>query len=95
MRRDDAEDAAVLILGWIAEAGLWDAFAAQSGTDAGAFRAAMAKERSRGEALGAVLDFVMTRDDWAVAAAAAAGLRPESLAGVRGALPGGGQVHWT
>ncbi|MEM9210489.1 MAG: DUF3572 domain-containing protein [Pseudomonadota bacterium] len=42
-----------------------------------------------------VIDFVMQRDDWVVAAAAEIGLRPEDFQSVRIALPGGAEAHWT
>jgi hypothetical protein len=95
MRRRTAEDMASRILGWLAGAGHWESFAAETGTDPDSFRAAMAEDDTRGWALGAVVDFVMTRDDWVRDAAFAAGIEPEDLAHVRRALPGGQPIHWT
>ncbi len=47
------------------------------------------------ELLAAVLDFVLSEDDWVVAFAADAGIAPEEVATARIALPGGEDTHWT
>lgn len=45
--------------------------------------------------LGAVLDFLMMDDAWVVAFCDSEALPYERIMQVRGALPGGDQVHWT
>lgn len=87
----DAETVAALALSWLAEAELLDPFAAQTGADLAQVRALAADPAF----LGAVLDFVLTRDDWVRDAAAAQGVPPERLALARAALPGGDLPHWT
>jgi hypothetical protein len=89
--QDRAEITALGALGWLAEAELLDAFAGATGAD----RAQIAAAAGDPHFLGAVLDFVLTRDDWAVGAAEAQGLPPEALAAARAALPGGDLPHWT
>ncbi len=91
MQQDHAEVIALLALGWLAAEELLDAFQGATGID---------RETLRGAAedpdfLGALLDFVLTRDDWVQAASAAAGTTPEGLVAARAALPGGGDPHWT
>ena len=91
MRQDEAEIVALRALSWLAEAELLDAFAAETGADPGALRAAAGDPAF----LGAVLDFVMGRDEWVTGAAAAQGMAPEAVARARAALPGGDLPHWT
>jgi hypothetical protein len=93
--RARAEAVAAAALEWMAEAGQWGAFSAATGMGADDLRAAMATPQGRAEGLGAVLDFVMTRDDWVIEAAACAGVPPEAIARARAALPGGEQMNWT
>ena len=45
--------------------------------------------------LGAVLDHLLTRDDWVLGFAEADGCGPELVQSARAALPGGEAVHWT
>ena len=87
----DPETVAARALAWIAEAELLDPFAAQTGADLAQLRAAAADPAF----LGAVLDFVLSRDDWVLAAAAAQDVPPEALLQARAALPGGDLPHWT
>ena len=42
-----------------------------------------------------VLDFILQRDDWVLACAAAAGVRPEEIGAARARLGGRDQMHWT
>lgn len=91
MRQDRAEIIALQALGWLAEAELLDAFQGTTGIDREALRGAAEEP----EFLGALLDFVLSRDDWVLAASAAAGVTPKALVAARAALPGGGDPHWT
>jgi hypothetical protein len=45
--------------------------------------------------LGAVLDHVMSEDDWVIAFALETDHPPQSLNSARAALPGGDTPHWT
>ena len=92
MTRDDAEMVAIAALSWMAEdpEGL-GAFLSASG---------MTPQDLRSRAvdpafLGAVLDHVMSRDDWVCAVADRAGIAPDAMVAVRAALPGGDLPHWT
>jgi hypothetical protein len=89
--REGAEVAALGLLAWLGEAELLDAFMHSTGADLSAIRAAAADPAF----LGGVVDFVMMDDEWVRRAAAALDLRPEALAQVRAALPGGDLPHWT
>ena len=92
MRRDLAEDVAAAALSWMAsDPEVTGAFLAQSGLSVDDLRARLGDP----VLMGAVLDFALSRDDWVVAVAAAAGLRPEQVAAARAALPGGDAPHWT
>lgn len=91
MRQDHAEVIALRALGWMAEAELLDAFQGATGID----RETLRNAAEDPEFLGAVLDFVLTRDDWVQGAGAAADVTPERLLAARAALPGGGNPHWT
>lgn len=92
MRPEEAEDIAVAAVSWMAgEAEVVGAFLSASGLAAGELRRRMGDPML----LAAVLDHVMTRDDWVCAMAAAADIRPEGVAAARAALPGGTLPHWT
>lgn len=91
MRQDNAEIVALRALSWLAEAELLDTFQAATGADLGAVREAAGDP----EFLGAVLDFILGRDDWVAGAAGAQDLPPEAIVAARAALPGGDLPHWT
>jgi len=92
VQRDMAEDVAAAALAWMAaDPEVTGAFLVQSGLSVDDLRARIVDPGLTG----AVLDFVLTRDDWVIAVAAAAGLRPEQVASARAALPGGDAPHWT
>lgn len=92
MRQEIAHVAALRILGWLAgEDDLFPAFLGATGASLADLRIAA----DRPEFLVSVLDFVLQRDDWVVAAAAAADLRPEDIGPVRAALGGRDRMHWT
>ncbi|UWQ21162.1 DUF3572 domain-containing protein [Jannaschia sp. W003] len=89
--RDRAEVVAIGALGWLAGEELLDAFSHSTGIGTNE----MGARAEDPEFLGAVLDFVLGRDDWVIGAAAAQDLPPEALLEARAALPGGDQHHWT
>ena len=91
MRREDAEIVALGALSWLAENELLDTFQGATGADLGAIRAAAGDP----EFLGAVLDFVMSDDDWVRGVCGAQGLPYDGLLRARAALPGGDLPHWT
>jgi hypothetical protein len=47
------------------------------------------------EFLGAMMDFIMSQDDWIIAASEAVGLPPEKWVRARSGLPGGAVPDWT
>ena len=92
MREDRAEAIALQALAWIAEDdSLLPAFLDATGIGPGALAQAAAEP----EVLGAVLDFLLSRDGWILAFARRAELPPEAVNEARRALPGGDHVHWT
>lgn len=92
MRRDDAETVALKVLAWIVDADEHrDVFLSVSGLGADD----LMRRVGEPELLLAVMDFVLADDRRVVAFCDAAGLRYETLAAVRSALPGGEDVHWT
>ncbi|WGH77906.1 DUF3572 domain-containing protein [Jannaschia ovalis] len=91
MTQDQAEIVALRALGWLAEAELLDAFQSSTGADRDSIRAAAQDP----DFLGAVLDFVLMRDDWVEQACTAQSLPYEGLLAARAALPGGNLPHWT
>ncbi len=91
MRQEHAEVIALQALGWLAETELLDAFQGATGIE----RETLRNAAEDPEFLGAVLDFVMTRDDWVQGASEAAAITPETLLVARAALPGGDHPHWT
>jgi hypothetical protein len=92
MQREMAEDVATAAFAWMAsEPDVTGAFLAQSGMSVDDLRVRLGDPAL----MGAVLDFVMARDDWVIAVAAAAGVRPEMVVQARAALPGGDVPHWT
>jgi hypothetical protein len=92
VQRDVAETLALRALAWLAgNDELLPVFLGSTG-------AALSDLRGRArdpEFLGSVLDFLLMDDAWVTRFAAAEGVRPESLAAARAALPGGGIPHWT
>jgi 2-hydroxychromene-2-carboxylate isomerase len=92
MTRDRAEALAAVALGWIAaDPALLGALMATAGLDAADLR----RRAADPEFLGFVLDFVLEDDARVLAVAAEAGLRPQSVAAARAALPGGDAPFWT
>ena len=91
LERDRAETVALQALGWLAATEQLDAFAAASGADLGAIRAAAGDP----QLAGAVLDFVMADDPRARAFCEDHRLSAEDLLRARAVLPGGDHVHWT
>ena len=92
MGRDEAETVALKALGWILGADEErSAFLSASGLgpDDLMLRAGEA------ELLLAVMDFLLAEDRRVIAFCDVAGLRYETLAAVRHALPGGADLHWT
>ncbi len=92
MKAQRAEDLATGMFLWLAgEEALVAAFLAE----AGLAPADLAAQAARPEFLAAVTDFVLQDDARVIAAAAAVGIRPEDVAQVRAALPGGQAPLWT
>ena len=92
MQREAAETLALRALGWlVGNDEILPVFLGSTGS-------ALADLRGRArepEFLASVLDFLLMDDAWVTGFAAAEGIRPESLAEARAALPGGGNPHWT
>ena len=91
MRRETAEVVALEALGWLAEADLLDAFQAATGADVATIRNAAQEP----EFLGAVLDFVLSDDEWVRGACTAQSRPYDALLRARAMLPGGDHPHWT
>ncbi|MGL4280653.1 MAG: DUF3572 domain-containing protein [Albidovulum sp.] len=92
MRRDEAETVALKALGWIVGADdQRDGFLAVSGLAP----EDLMRRAGEPEVLLAVMDFLLAEDRRVIAFCDAAGLRYDTLASVRAALPGGEEVHWT
>ncbi len=92
MQRDSAETLALRALAWLAgNEELLPLFLGSTGASAEDLR----NQAGDPEFLGAVLDFLLMDDAWVVACCDAIGVRYETLAQARGALPGGMQTHWT
>lgn len=92
MTEKEAEIVAIRALGWLAgDDELWPVFLSATGADAGEVR-----QRAADPAfLGAVLDFILQRDETVMAFCRAEGLSFEKPMQARAALPGGAQTHWT
>ncbi|HEY0213240.1 MAG TPA: DUF3572 domain-containing protein [Paenirhodobacter sp.] len=92
MRRDFAHLTGLKVLGWLAaDDELFPAFLGATGANAQDARA----QAEDPAFLISVLDFVMQRDDWVIAAAAAAGQPPTDIGLARAVLGGHDQMHWT
>ncbi|KIT16920.1 DUF3572 domain-containing protein [Jannaschia aquimarina] len=91
MLQEEAEIVALNALTWLASEGLLDAFQGATGAD----RSQIAAAAGQPEFLGAVLDFVLMRDDWVQGVCDAQDLPYEGLLRARAALPGGDLPHWT
>jgi hypothetical protein len=92
MQRDAAETVGMQALAWLAgNDELLPVFLGSTGAGLDDLRARAGDPAF----LGSVLDFVMMDDVWVVAFCDAAGLSYATPMQARGALPGGGQVHWT
>lgn len=90
--KDTAETTALLALRWLAtNEDLFPTFLAATGASV----SDVAQSAARPEFLASVLDFVLSEDQWVIAMAAWAEIRPESLMQARAALPGGQAIHWT
>ncbi len=92
IRQEAADTLALEALGWmISQADIIERFLGESGLSPGDL-ATSATER---EFLAAVVDFIMTQDDWVVAASDALGLSAARFVELRAALPGGAVPDWT
>lgn len=90
--RDEAETIALTALGWLAgNADLSPAFLAASGLAPDE----LASRAADPDLLTAVLDFLMTEDEWVRAFCDTARLPYDRLLLARVALPGGEVMHWT
>ncbi len=92
MQQEQAEGVALRALAWIAaDDALLPTFMDQTGIAP----TALARAAAEPEVLGAVLDFVLSRDAWVVDFAESAAIPPGMVAAARSSLPGGDVVHWT
>jgi len=90
--RETAETVAAQALAWMAgQEDLIGAFLNATGAAADELRGAM---EDPGFMI-AVLDFLMSRDDWVIGFCDAHGLPYDRPMVARQALPGGAAVHWT
>ncbi len=92
MRQETAQTLALQVLAFIAaDADLLAALLAQSGLTPQDLH----QRAGDPETLAAVVDFLMAEDARVLAFAAAAGVKPEMVARMRAALPGGDVPDWT
>ena len=92
MRQEAAESLALGALGWmISQTDIIERFLNESGLSPGDLAAAATEP----EFLAAVVDFILTQDDWVVAASAALDLSATRFVQLRAALPGGAVPDWT
>lgn len=92
MGRDEAETVALKALGWIVGAeDQRGAFLSASGL----LPEDLMRRAGEPDVLLAAMDFLLAEDRRVIAFCDAAGLRYETLAAIRAALPGGEEVHWT
>jgi hypothetical protein len=92
MEQDNARILALQALGWLAgDDELFAAFLGMTGASAADIRATA----DQPALMISVLDFILQRDDWVLACAAAAGVRPEEIGAARARLGGRDQMHWT
>ncbi|MFC7703083.1 DUF3572 domain-containing protein [Plastorhodobacter daqingensis] len=92
MNQDQAETVALRALAWLAgNEALLPIFLGATGTALTDLRDRAAEP----EFLVSVVDFLLMDDAWVIGCSDALGLRYETLAQARAALPGGAQVHWT
>ncbi|MER5170523.1 DUF3572 domain-containing protein [Thioclava sp. GXIMD2076] len=92
MRQEYAEEIALGALGWLAgQESLLEAFLNVSGADASQIRT-IAQDAGFQTA---ILDFILTQDEWVLGCAQDMGHRPEELVMARAVLGGGDQMHWT
>lgn len=79
-------------LTWIAgQEDLVSGFFAQSGTSADELRARITEP----EFLAAILDFILTEDQFVLGLARELGIAPDEIIRARSLLPGGDVPHWT
>lgn len=91
-KRENAETVALKALAWLAENDeLLPNFMATTGLGVDELRS----RAQDAELLASVLDFILMDDAWVAGFCEAEGLPYESLMGLRQALPGGEQIHWT
>lgn len=92
MDRDDARILALRALGWLAgEDEVFAAFLGASGASAAEVRA----QADQPAFLLSVLDFILQSDEWVLACAASAGVRPEMIGTARAVMGGRDRMHWT
>ena len=92
MKSEQAQAVALQALAFLAsQDDPFAAFLAQSGIGAGELRA----RAQEPEVLAAVMDFVLSNDDFVYGLCDMAGLRPEDVLVARAALPGGDVPIWT
>lgn len=92
MKQQQAEEIALLALGWIAgQDALVTGFLGASGVSPDQLRAAADDP----DLLAALMDFLMQDDRWVLDFCADHALSPDICQQVRAALPGGQVPHWT
>lgn len=92
MQQDSAQVVALQALSWLAEdAERLERFLQASGAGVADLRDRAAEP----DFLGAVLDHLLTEEDWVLAFCGQNGLAPDLPLRARAALPGGPSMHWT
>ncbi len=90
--QEAAETIALQALGWmLSSEETLTQFLGESGLSV----AELGTSARQPEFLAAVLDFILTQDEWVLAASGALGRVPEDLVQARAALPGGAVPDWT
>ena len=89
---EQAEQSAIEVLTWMtSDPEMIGQFLGWSGADVDALKQIAGSP----QLISAILDFVMLRDDWVIAASAHLNIKPEKFVELRRALPGGQDPHWT
>lgn len=92
IRQETAESLALGALSWmISQTDIIERFLGESGLSPGDLAIAATEP----EFLAAVVDFILTQDDWVIAASAALDLSATRFVELRAALPGGAVPDWT
>lgn len=92
MTEDQAQLLALKALGWMgAQDDILSSFLGASGMDVDTLR----QSATQPETLLAILDFLLSEDNWVREFCHDEGLTPEAPMQARASLPGGAEMHWT